>query len=181
MENKVTIPFPQPGDYPDYYENYLSHVDREKEILVTLKEQLTTVIASLSALGEEEQNRRYSEGKWSVKEVIGHCIDTERIFSYRALCFARGETQPLPGYDENKYTPAGRFGERSLQSLLKEFAALRESNITLFSSFSAEDVVKGGVASGYKNKVNSIIYVLAGHLQHHLMILKERYGINGVK
>jgi len=113
--------------------------------------------------------------------VIGHCIDTERIFSYRALCFARGETQPLPGYDENKYTPAGRFGERSLQSLLKEFAALRESNITLFSSFSAEDVVKGGVASGYKNKVNSIIYVLAGHLQHHLMILKERYGINGVK
>ncbi len=181
MENKVIIPFPQPGDYPAYYEDYLSHVDRDDDILQILEKQLTTVVVSLSALTEEEQNFRYAEGKWSVKEVFGHCIDTERIFSYRALCFARGETQPLPGYNENEYTPAGRFGERTIASLLREFVALRGSNLELFKSFSAEDVVKGGIASGNPNKVNSIIYVLAGHLLHHLMILKERYGIIEVK
>lgn len=179
MEKRIEIPWPIEGRYPAYYENYYRHVSRDRHILDILTAQKDEVLQLLSGLTPEQQAYSYAPGKWTVKEVIGHCVDTERIFSYRALCFARGEQQNLPGYDENLFTAAGRFNERSLESILSEFRSLRESNLVLFNSFSEEDMLKGGVASGYNNAVNSIIYVLAGHLQHHVSILKERYGITG--
>ncbi len=179
MERRIEIPWPTEGRYPPYYENYYRHVSRDRHILDALTAQKDEVLQLLSGLTPEQQDYSYAPGKWTVKEVIGHCVDTERIFSYRALCFARGEQQNLPGYDENLFTAAGRFNERSLESILSEFRSLRESNLVLFNSFSEEDMLKGGVASGYNNAVNSIIYVLAGHLQHHVSILKERYGITG--
>ena len=180
MAERIVIPFPVNGKFPSYYENYLKHIDRQKHILDILSEQKDEVPALLSGLTPEQQAYSYAPGKWTVKEVIGHCVDTERVFSYRALCFARGEKQGLPGYDENEFTAAGRFNDRPLDSILNEFKSLRESNLILFNSFSEEDVVKGGIASGHNNTVNAIIHVLAGHLQHHVSILKERYGITGV-
>lgn len=180
MEKRVEIPWPSEGRYPTYYENYYKHVIRDMHILDILARQKDEVLQLLSALTPEQEFYSYAPGKWTVKEVIGHCVDTERIFSYRALCFARGEEQNLPGYDENTFTLAGRFNERSLRSILAEFKSLRESNLVLFNSFSEEDMIKGGMASGHNNAVNSIIYVLAGHLQHHVSILMERYGITGV-
>lgn len=180
MERRIEIPWPVEGRYPPYYENYYRHVSREKHILDILTAQKDEVLQLLSGLTHKQEAYSYAPGKWTVKEVIGHCVDTERIFSYRALCFARGEEQNLPGYDENTFTAGGRFNERSLGSILAEFKSLRESNLVLFNSFSEQDMLKGGMASGYNNAVNSIIYVLAGHLQHHVSILKERYGITGV-
>ncbi len=180
MEKRIAIPFPVQGKFPSYYENYLKHIDRDRHILDILSDQKDEVLSLLSGLTPEQQAYSYAPGKWTVKEVIGHCVDTERVFSYRALCFARGEKQPLPGYDENEFTAAGGFNRRPLESILAEFKNLRDSNLILFNSFSEEDVVRGGMASGHNNTVNAIIYVLAGHLQHHVSILKERYGIRGV-
>lgn len=180
MENQINIPFPKPGEYPDYYATYYKHINPQIHVFDMMEEQPGRLFATVSNLSHEKQHFRYAEGKWSVLEVLGHIIDTERIFGYRVLGFVRGETQSLPGYDENIYVAKGNFDKRSLQSLIKEFNGLREANIALFESLSEEDFLKTGVANDREMKVNALIYLIPAHLEHHIQILKERYGITGV-
>ncbi|GAB1443210.1 DinB family protein [Ignavibacteriales bacterium] len=180
MENKINIPFPKPGEYPEYYATYYKQINPQIHIFDMMEAQRSRLIAAVSSLSNEKQHFRYAEGKWSVLEVLGHCIDTERIFGYRVLGFVRGETQSLPGYDENIYVAEGNFNKRSLESLIKEFNGLREANLALFESLSEEDFLKTGIANNREMKVNALVYLIPAHLEHHMQILKERYGITGV-
>ncbi|MBK7267852.1 MAG: DinB family protein [Ignavibacteriales bacterium] len=180
MENKINIPFPEPGEYPEYYATYYKQINPQIHIFDMMETQRNRLIAAVSNLSQDKQHFRYAAGKWSVLEVLGHCIDTERIFGYRVLGFVRGETQSLPGYDENIYVAEGNFDQRSLESLLKEFNGLRQANLALFESLCEEDYLKAGVANNKEMKVNALLYLIPAHLEHHLQILKERYGINAV-
>ena len=134
-----------------------------------------TVINFLNSLSEDDGLYSYDSGKWTVKQVIGHMIDMERIFSYRALSFARGETTSLPGYDHNEYVEKANFNSQSIEQLQKQFQTERESTIQLFSSFTDEMLMRGGTASENPFTVRSLGFIIAGHEQHHLKILRERY------
>jgi uncharacterized damage-inducible protein DinB len=124
---------------------------------------------------EEKAPYRYAEGKWSVKEMLQHIIDTERIFGYRALSIARKDTTPLPGFDENTYANASKAGERSLAGLIEELKAVRTSTDLLLKSFTEDDLQQTGITNGHPNTVNAIGYIIFGHILHHKKILEERY------
>ena len=165
---------PQPNEYPVWGETYISKVDRE--IFETLTEQVETV-PDLFIRNADKENYAYAENKWTLKEMLGHIIDTERILVYRLTCFARNETQALPGFDEDAYVFNARFAERSLQDLAEEFAALRKANLYLFKSLNEEELNRKGIASGREINVKSILYIVAGHIIQHVSILKERYHV----
>lgn len=164
------------SDFPTFYRGYVEHIDTD-DILATLREQKLKIRTLFENLSEEQANFAYAAGKWTVKEVLGHMIDAERVFVFRALSFARGETQPLPGFDENTYVPAGKFGSRSMKSLIEEYDSVRQATLTLFGNLNAEDWARTGIANQGKFTVNSIAYIIAGHEAHHLNILKERYQV----
>ena len=129
----------------------------------------------LHPLTEAASQYRYAEGKWSIRELLGHLVDTERIFAYRALCLARGERQPLPGFDENAYVENAGFERRTLQSLLAEYLAVREATVLLFGSFDGAALVQTGVSNGNPVSVRALLHITAGHELHHAGILRERY------
>jgi uncharacterized damage-inducible protein DinB len=120
---------------------------------------------------------QYSEGKWTIKEIIQHLIDSERVFSYRALRISRNDNTPLPGFDENYYVANSNGKERSLQSLLTEMAVVRQSTLSLFNSFSEEQLTKIGIASNREVSVRAIGFIIIGHQKHHQKIFEERYLI----
>jgi len=117
----------------------------------------------------------YAPGKWSLKEVLGHLVDDERIFAYRALCVARGDTRPLPGFDENDYVAATSFESRTFASLLREYEIVRASTVALFESLTAEEWLRRGVVNGYEASVRGLAFHIAGHELHHLRVVRERY------
>jgi len=119
---------------------------------------------------------RYAEGKWTLKEILGHLIDDERIFAYRALCVARRDPRPLPGFDENDYVAATDFESRPLAGLLREYASVRESTLTLFESLTPEEWTRRGNVNGYEASVRGLAFHMAGHELHHLRVVRERYG-----
>ena len=134
------------------------------------------VVALLASLDEETiRARRYAPGKWTVKEVIGHLIDDERIFAYRALCLARGDTRPLAGFDENEYIAASDFESRTLASLVDEYRSVRAATLSLFESLTAEEWVRRGNVNGYEASVRGLAFHMAGHELHHLRTLREKY------
>lgn len=165
---------PQKDEYNPYYESYINKVTNDN-IIEFLDDQLKRSISLFSSLPPEKENYSYAEGKWSIKEVLGHVTDSERIFAYRALCIARGEKQSLPGYEQDDYVIAGNFKERKLNELLNEFKLQREANITLFNSFPGEVLTNRGKANENIITVRAIIYIIAGHTEHHLDIIKTRY------
>ena len=165
---------PASDEYFEYYDTYIRPVP-DGDIIDILKEQLASSGACFQAIPEEKTNFRYAPGKWSTKEVIGHLIDAEWIFTSRALWFARGDRQPLPGMDQNDFMAGANFGERELSSLIEEYRHLRMAGVTLFDSFSEEILDRRGTASGYDFTVRSFAYIIAGHERHHLQVLKERY------
>lgn len=138
--------------------------------------QVSEVERRLGALPEERALHRYAVGKWSVKEVVGHLADAERIYAYRALRFARNDPTPLPGFDENRYVPEGRFDARPLRGLLEEWLAVRAATLALYRGMPAEALARGGVANGLRVSVRALAWVAAGHTLHHLVVLRERYG-----
>jgi hypothetical protein len=137
--------------------------------------QTSDVLALLPALSEQDAARRYAPGKWSVKEVLGHITDTERIFSYRALCLARGEKQPLPGFDQDEYMAVLPFDSCSWASLIEEFRATREATIAMYAGFPAEAWSRRGVVNDYGCTVRGLAFTSAGHERHHMKILREKY------
>ncbi len=127
------------------------------------------------SLPKKKHEYRYAEGKWTIKEIIQHLIDTERIFCYRALCFARAETTPLPGYEENDYAANSFANNRDIDSLLDEFDQVRSCTLSLFKSFDKTVYEKTGISNGHPLSVRAIAYILAGHELHHMNVIRERY------
>ena len=165
---------PGTGDNNPYYDRYISLIG-DDDIIEVLEEQRKTSEKFLKTFTEKRGNYSYVDGKWTVKEVLGHVIDTERVMAYRALAFARGEKQSLPGFEQDDYVAESNFNNRSLADMIHEFKTLRESNITLFKSFDEEILIRRGIASEAEVTVPALIYILAGHEKHHMNILKERY------
>lgn len=167
---------PQHDEYGEFYEGYISLVD-EPNVIQSLIQQGQKVYAIIRQLSEDKANHRYADDKWSVKEIIGHLIDTERIMAYRALCISRGEETSLPGYDHEAYIKEGNFEQRSLQSLSAEYDALRNANVSMFSSFTKEQLLRKGTANDATVSVRALAFIIAGHEKHHLNILERKYGI----
>jgi uncharacterized damage-inducible protein DinB len=167
---------PQPDEYGDFYEGYINLVN-EPNVIQALIRQGQKVYALIQQLTDEEAKYRYKDDKWSVREIIGHLVDTERIMAYRALCISRGEQSPLPGYDHESYVDQCNFDQRSLQSLSTEYDALRNANISMFSSFTREQISRKGTANGVSVSVRGLAFIIAGHEKHHLDILDQKYKI----
>ncbi len=165
---------PNPGDYAPYYERYISLLP-DDDIISILEVQKKTSEEFLKTLSEEQGNISYAEGKWTIKEVIGHIIDVERVMAYRALSFSRNEEQSLPGFEQDDYITNSNYSQRSVEDLINEFKAVRNANLIMFKSFSDEMLKRGGIASDNKVTVLALIYIIAGHEKHHIKILKEKY------
>ena len=170
----ATIPRPEPSEYLAYYETYISRVPNGN-LLTVLEDQRRETQQLLAGLSEAKALHRYAPGKWSIKEVIGHLMDSERVFCYRALGFGRADESPLPGFDEKAWVPAGRFDARSLKDLAAEFDAVRRATIALFSGLDAEALARSGIANNNSISVRALAWIIAGHERHHVGILRERY------
>jgi hypothetical protein len=165
---------PLETDYAAPYAGYVALVP-EDDALAAIERQSSETQKVLSSIDDSRAAFRYAEGKWSVKEVIGHFIDTERIMSYRALAIARGETQALPGFDEGDYVRNAQFDGWRLGDLAEQYALVRRANIVFFRNLPAEAWDRRGVASNNPITVRALAYIIVGHERHHLRVLKERY------
>ena len=165
---------PQPTEYAPYYEKYIALVP-EGDIVATLSRQLDDTLSFLRGLTEAQGNSRYAPGKWSIKELVGHIIDGERIFAHRALRFARNDQTPLPGFEQDDYVRAGNFDNRQLSDLTDEFEQVRRATLSLLRSFDDEAWLRRGAANDTEVSVRALAYILAGHETHHKQILRERY------
>lgn len=168
--------YPQPDEYNKFYSGYIDLVNTSN-VIEKLIQQGQEVYSLIQILNEDEAAYRYTEEKWSAREVLGHLIDTERIMSYRALCISRGEEKSLPGYDQDEYVRQADFDNRSLQSISTEYDALRNANISMFSSFNKEQIGRKGTANQAEVSVRALAYIIAGHEKHHLNVLEEKYNI----
>lgn len=165
---------PTSNDYAPPYAGYVANVP-EDDIFSTLEQQSTITQQLLASIDESKGAFRYAEGKWSVKEVIGHFIDAERIFAYRMLAIARGEQQPLPGFEENDYVENADFDRWKLTDLAEHYALVRRSTIVLMRNFSEEAWDRRGIASDNPIAVRAIPWIMVGHERHHGKVLRERY------
>jgi hypothetical protein len=170
------MPRPLPGEYKEFMINYISLVP-EEDILPTLRHSIQELQRNLSSIPANLADHAYAEGKWTVKQLLQHAIDTERVFAYRAMCIARGEKQALPGFDENDYAAAADVAHKSVKELCDEMLIIRQSSVLLFSGLGADDLRKAGTASGSPVMVNSLGFVIVGHWRHHWNILTSRYGV----
>lgn len=167
---------PAPNEYVSAFERYISRVP-ETDVLPALEKQPAEIRTALSAVTGERERFRYAPGKWSIREVVGHVIDTERVLGYRAVCIARGETAPLPGYDENTYAANAGHDRRPLASLLAEYEALRRSHVLMLGDLDDAAWLRVGTANGHPVSVRALAFVLVGHVRHHLAVLAEHYGV----
>ena len=170
----ITIARPASTEYVPYFARYVDLVP-EGDILDLLRRQVDETAALVGKLSDRDAEYRYAEGKWSIKEVIGHLADAERIFLYRALCFARGEPKELPGWDENEYVARARFGARRLADLVAELKVARAATASFFAGLDAEELLRKGTANQRGYSVRAVAYITAGHERHHCGILRERY------
>jgi hypothetical protein len=166
---------PTDSEYAPYYERYVSLVDGN--VLAVLEEQKGVLRRLAESIPPERESYRYAEGKWSIREVIGHMIDGERVFGYRSFCISRGDQTPLPGFDENRYIADSDYNNRSLHDLVDELIAARDLNLRTFHALSEEAWSRLGIASGHPVSVRALAYITAGHLKHHVKVLASRYGM----
>ncbi len=164
------------SDYPAYFANYINLVENDN-VVQALNLNLSEIVTFLENIPAEKHNFKYQENKWTVKDVVRHVIDTERIFAYRALRFARFDTTELPGFDENSFSSQVNTSNVLMKDLLEEFVLVRKSTIKLFESFSPEMLSNNGIASGKQMSVMAVGFVISGHAIHHTNILRERYFI----
>lgn len=167
-------PRPDPSECPPYTRGYLEQVPNG-DVLQILERQLHEGTAMLEGLPPEKADYAYAPGKWTVKEVLGHVTDAERVFAYRALRIARGDETPLPGFDENAWVPEGRFGRRTLVDLLAEHHDVRRATLALFHHLPPDADTRTGTASGHRVSVRALAYIITGHERHHHGVLRERY------
>ena len=170
---------PSSSEFLPYYSRYIDLIP-DGDLLALLETQHRATQKILAPLTPEQAMHRYAPGKWSVTEVIGHLTDVERIFTYRALRFARNDATALPGFDETLYVPAGRFDERSLGDVAAEFATVRAATLALFRGLGADALERSGSANDQLVTVRALAYIIAGHEKHHVDILKSRYGVPAI-
>lgn len=165
---------PKKGDYPEYAQKYLDLVEGDN-IISILNQTNKEISDVLNSIPQSKADYSYAENKWTVKQVIGHLSDTDRIFAFRALSIARGEKQPLPSFDENLYVQNGNFNLLSFSDLSYQYLLTRESNLLLFRSFDPSVYQNRGIAADKEVTVLGIMFMLVGHQKHHINILKEKY------
>lgn len=168
------MPRPDLSRVAAYFQRYISQVE-EDELLPALRNQADSFSAFLKSIPADKIEYRYAEGKWSIREMLQHITDSERVFAYRALCFSRKEEQPLPSFDENLYADNAEAGHRNWNTMIEEFITVRKSTQFLFESFTGEQMNRGGIASGNPNYVLGIGFIIVGHINHHVNVLKEKY------
>jgi hypothetical protein len=168
------ITAPDRTEAAEYYFTYIDKVSRG-DICEILQAQLTETLALLNGISEEQSRRRYAPDKWSIRQVLGHLNDTERLFVFRALWFARGFDTPLPSFDQNVAVSTAASDERSWTSHVEEFRAVRSATVAFFRNLPAEAWTRSGIASGNPFTVRALAYIAAGHVTHHLGILRSRY------
>jgi uncharacterized damage-inducible protein DinB len=169
---------PEPDEYAPYFGRYIVEAGTA-DPLTTLREQLETTPALFASAGEARAGYRYAPGKWSIREVLGHLADTERIFSCRALRLARADATPLPAFDQNDFMAAADFDSRPLASLIGEWDAVRRASLALFESLGDEALRRRGTVSDGPMSARALAWIIAGHERHHLSVLRERYGVGG--
>ena len=174
--NTRTVGRPEPDEIPSSYVGYIKRVP-EADPLIACASQIEETAALLRGLSASDAMYRYDKGKWSIKEVVGHLADTERIMSYRALRIARGDATPLPSFDENAYVPVARFDGRSLTDLVGELRTVRAATLALLRTFDAEAWRRRGTASGKPVSARALGFMIPGHERHHVEVLKTRYGV----
>jgi hypothetical protein len=170
----LLIEKPVANEHAPHFTKYIDLVPAG-DVLGVLRSQIDGTLAELRGISDADSLRRYAEGKWSVREVVGHLADAERIFGYRALRFARNDRTPLAGFEENDYVPAARFDARDWRGLIEEYGAVRRSNLYFFEGLEREAWDRRGVASGHEISVRAIAYCIAGHELHHMRIVREKY------
>ena len=165
---------PQPDEYNPYFDRYISRVP-EADIIDVLGSQIEETVALLKDLPETMGGHRYAPDKWSIREVVNHLSDTERLFAFRALWFARGFDSPLPSFEQDIAVREARADERPWSNLLDDFEAVRGATVTFFSNRPAEAWTRRGIASGNPFSVRALAYIAAGHTAHHMRLLREQY------
>lgn len=166
---------PAPSEFAPFYAGYVALVT-EADILRVLETQAADLKRLTREFVPGREQHRYAPGKWSVREVVGHITDAERIFGFRAFCFSRGDRNPLPGFDENEYVTRSGFDRRDLADLADDFGRIRQVNLTVLSLLDEEEWLRGGTASGKPVSVRALAYIMAGHVRHHLNMLSTRYA-----
>lgn len=172
------VPRPSTGEYSDFYASYLDLVVEQPDLLSVMLAQAEHVRQLMIDPGEARAGYRYASDKWSIREVVGHMVDSERIFSYRLLRIARGDQTPMAGFEENDYVAEANFERRTLTSIVSEWTTVRESVIRLMEGVDPELWERRGTANGVPVSARAIAWIIAGHTAHHLDILRERYGLS---
>ena len=168
---------PAETEFAPFYAAYIARVP-EADPVPPLEAQPAELMALAGRIAPEDELSRYAPDKWSIRQVFGHVIDTERVMGYRAFCIARGETKPLPGFNEKEYVAHADSDDRPVKELAHEFAAVRHANLWTIRRWSDDHWSCMGNANGYPMSARAIAYVMAGHVRHHLAILRERYGVS---
>ena len=168
------MPKPLPSTHPAYFKKYIDLVP-EEDVTSAFRNQSAIITEFLHGITEEKSAYAYAPGKWTIKELLQHMIDTERIFAYRSLCFARKDPNTLPGFDENDYAANSNANRRNWKDLADEFFLVRKSTEILFNSFTTEVLTNSGIANNNPATVSSMGFTAVGHVYHHINIVKERY------
>ena len=174
MQTQHTITYPSPEEHSGFLSNYVQHAKTD-DLIEGLTASYVFITGMVQGLTEEQLLHRYAPGKWSIKEVMVHMVDTERIFSYRALRFARQDKTELPGFDQDQYVLPSKADSRDINSIIAEYTSLRTATIELFKSFDEEALQQRGIASGLEVSVRALGYIILGHEVHHQKIIRERY------
>lgn len=170
----MNITKPIPGEYAPYYHTYVSKVVFD-DLITALEQGGREFLEFVRNIPADKLDFRYAEGKWTVKEVIGHLIDAERVFAYRAMRFARNDKTALPGFEENNYVPESNANYRSIESLIEEVKFLRKATVAMFQSFNSEMMLRKGPANGKDISVRALGFIIAGHELHHMGVIMDRY------
>lgn len=165
---------PLANEYAAFYKGYIDQVPNE-DIMAFLHTQKEKFVDFLKSLEGKDLSYRYAEGKWSVAEVVGHVLDTERVMAYRILRFSRNDKTPIPGFEQDDYVKNAHFNARSLASLVEEFESMRDSNLQLIKPLTEEQSMRTGEANGLILSVRALVYIIAGHLEHHWSLLRSKY------
>jgi len=168
------MPRPTPGTYLPYYDNYISKV-AEDDVKQAFENQQPLIDDFFDSISDEKSNFAYAPGKWTIKELLQHVIDTERIFNYRSLAIARKESASLPGFEENDYAANSNANDRTWNSLTDELKAVRKATVILFDSFNDEVINQSGIANNNPVTVNALGFIMVGHIYHHKKVIGERY------
>ncbi len=167
---------PVADEYVPYYSGYVA-LAREQDPLSLLEAQRDVLRAMCASLTDDQALARYAPDKWSIKEVLGHLTDTERVFSYRLFRISRGDGTPLAGFDQNTYVASARSDERPLAALLDEFLSVRDATLQLVAGLTPEELARRGIANEAAVSARALVYIAAGHVAHHLKILRDSYGV----